>query len=84
MLASFEKTTDHLFDAALYGKKDAIEGVSECIIMGIPMPIGTGNFKLKHRADSFPTSSKSAAPVDLSCKKRDVLFDRPELHASIF
>ncbi|KAF9349052.1 hypothetical protein BGX26_012591 [Mortierella sp. AD094] len=46
MLASFEKTTDHLFEASLYSKKDAIEGVSECIIMGIPMSIGTGLFKL--------------------------------------
>lgn len=42
MLASFEKTTDHLFDAALYSKRDAIEGVSECIIMGNPAnDIGT-------------------------------------------
>jgi len=36
MLASFEKTTDHLFDSALYSKRDAIAGVSECIIMGAP------------------------------------------------
>jgi DNA-directed RNA polymerase III subunit RPC1 len=50
MLASFEKTTDHLFDAALHGRTDTIDGVSECIIMGIPMPIGTGMFKLQHRA----------------------------------
>ena len=34
MLASFEKTTDHLFDAAAYGKTDSISGVSESIIMG--------------------------------------------------
>ena len=34
MLASFEKTTDHLFDAALFGKTDSIQGVSESIIMG--------------------------------------------------
>lgn len=26
MLASFEKTTDHLFDAALHGRKDDING----------------------------------------------------------
>lgn len=26
MLASFEKTTDHLFDAALHGRKDDITG----------------------------------------------------------
>ncbi|KAF8550261.1 beta and beta-prime subunits of DNA dependent RNA-polymerase [Imleria badia] len=34
MLASFEKTTDHLFDAAAFGKNDNISGVSESIIMG--------------------------------------------------
>ena len=34
MLASFEKTTDHLFDAAAFGKNDSISGVSESIIMG--------------------------------------------------
>lgn len=36
MLASFEKTTDHLFDAAALGKNDALTGVSESIIMGNP------------------------------------------------
>jgi hypothetical protein len=41
-LASFEKTTDHLFDAAVHGRSDEIVGVSECIIMGTPIPIGTG------------------------------------------
>merc|ERR1712130_272962 len=46
MLASFEKTADHLFDAAYYGQKDAIKGVSECIIMGIPMSVGTGLMQL--------------------------------------
>ena len=50
MLASFEKTTDHLFDAAVHGRTDAIEGVSECIIMGKTAPIGTGLFKLLKRA----------------------------------
>ncbi|OMO91373.1 RNA polymerase, alpha subunit [Corchorus olitorius] len=47
MLASFEKTADHLFGAAVNGRVDKIEGVSECIIMGIPMPIGTGILKVK-------------------------------------
>ena len=42
MLASFEKTSDHLFDAAYFGQKDAIKGVSESIILGIPMNVGTG------------------------------------------
>jgi DNA-directed RNA polymerase III subunit RPC1 len=42
MLASFEKTTDHLFDAAVHARTDAIVGVSECIIMGMEVPVGTG------------------------------------------
>eukprot|EP01022_Parablepharisma_sp_SALTPOND_P032065 TRINITY_DN826_c0_g1_i2.p1 TRINITY_DN826_c0_g1~~TRINITY_DN826_c0_g1_i2.p1 ORF type:complete len:1204 (+),score=111.45 TRINITY_DN826_c0_g1_i2:2266-5877(+) len=33
MLASFEKTIDHLFDAAVHCREDQIKGVSECIIM---------------------------------------------------
>ncbi|KAF2841958.1 beta and beta-prime subunits of DNA dependent RNA-polymerase [Patellaria atrata CBS 101060] len=41
-LASFEKTPDHLFDAAFKAKRDRIEGVSERIIMGRPMGVGTG------------------------------------------
>jgi DNA-directed RNA polymerase III subunit RPC1 len=42
MLASFEKTTDHLFDAAAHGRTDEVVGVSECIIMGMEVPVGTG------------------------------------------
>ncbi|KAK3708848.1 hypothetical protein QZH41_016279 [Actinostola sp. cb2023] len=49
MLASFEKTADHLFEAALHGRTDSIDGVSECIIMGMPMSVGTGIFKLLHK-----------------------------------
>jgi DNA-directed RNA polymerase III subunit RPC1 len=36
MLASFEKTTDHLFEAAFHSKKDSVAGISEAIIMGMP------------------------------------------------
>jgi DNA-directed RNA polymerase III subunit RPC1 len=41
-LASFEKTPDHLFEAAAKGKIDHIDGVSECIIMGQSVKLGTG------------------------------------------
>ncbi|XP_005098920.1 DNA-directed RNA polymerase III subunit RPC1 [Aplysia californica] len=54
MLASFEKTAEHLFQAAYFGQRDAICGVSECIIMGIPMSLGTGVFKLLYRARQPP------------------------------
>lgn len=51
MLASFEQTTDHLFEAAIRGTKDPIKGVSGCIIMGTNIPVGTGLFKLLHKVD---------------------------------
>merc|ERR1712013_473571 len=69
MLASFEKTADHLFDASFYGKKDAISGVSECIIMGIPMNLGTGMFKLLQK---YETNTEVA--------HRPLIFNSPEFH----
>ena len=61
MLASFEKTTDHLFDASFYSKSDDIEGVSECIIMGVPMSVGTGLFKVvQHQGSIVPTPKELA------------------------
>ncbi|RWS14621.1 DNA-directed RNA polymerase III subunit RPC1-like protein, partial [Dinothrombium tinctorium] len=52
MLASFEKTADHLFDAAYYGQEDPILGVSESIISGIPMRLGTGFMDLILKTDT--------------------------------
>ncbi|TBT96879.1 subunit Rpb1 of DNA-directed RNA polymerase, partial [Hamiltosporidium magnivora] len=46
MLASFEQTGDHLFEAALYGNVDSVLGVSESIIMGRGISIGTGATEL--------------------------------------
>lgn len=60
-LASFEKTADHLFDAAYYGQTDKINGVSENIIMGMPAPIGTGIFQLLHK----PKAIDELQPVPL-------------------
>ena len=61
MLASFEKTTDHLFDAALRGKVDNITGVSESIIMGNPVPVGTGSFQILSNAE--PWRSEETLPT---------------------
>jgi DNA-directed RNA polymerase III subunit RPC1 len=41
-LASFEKTPDHLFEAATRMKSDPVSGVSESIIMGQGVRLGTG------------------------------------------
>ncbi|KAG7194147.1 DNA-directed RNA polymerase III subunit [Scheffersomyces spartinae] len=65
-LASFEKTTDHLFDAAFFMKKDKIEGVSECIILGQTMSVGTGAFKM--------VKSSNYTERDLS--KKPTLFEK--------
>ena len=43
-----------MFDAAVYGKTDAIEGVTASIVMGIPMSLGTGSFDLRNVAMKLP------------------------------
>ncbi|KAM0265352.1 hypothetical protein ACHAQJ_000193 [Trichoderma viride] len=57
-LASFEKTPDHLFEAAAKMKTDRIEGVSECIIMGQTMSVGTGSFQVVRRLNIQPWEVK--------------------------
>lgn len=63
MLASFERTSDHLFSASAHGKVDEIEGVSECIIMGIPMRMGTGMIKVMQRVDVPPLLNYGPDPI---------------------
>ena len=60
-LASFEKTADHLFEAALRGVKQDINSVSECIIMGVPIPVGTGLVRLLQQADATVASAQSTS-----------------------
>jgi len=60
MLASFEKTTDHLFDAAVHGRTDAIVGVSECIIMGMEVPVRAQTVTGLPRAFANPHPSHPA------------------------
>ena len=79
MLASFEKTTDHLFDAALHGRVDEITGVSESIIMGIPMPTGTGMFKLLQKPHiTFDANENSDQQQKFSGSKIGRLKTRPD------
>jgi DNA-directed RNA polymerase III subunit RPC1 len=62
-LASFEKTTDHLFDAAVHGRSDEIVGVSECIIMGTPIPIGTGLPNMLWKSNTMPRIEETSKPA---------------------
>ena len=59
MLASFEKTPDHLFDAALHSKVDRIAGVSECIVTGRPCNLGTGAFRIQMMPSQSPSRPKA-------------------------
>lgn len=50
--ASYEETTDILFSAAVFSEIDSMRGVSEKIIFGQNVNIGTGNFKVMIDRDS--------------------------------
>jgi DNA-directed RNA polymerase III subunit RPC1 len=79
MLASFEMTTDHLYEAAVHCKKDQISGVSECIIMGNLIPLGTGLFKLGYDQNKEQPGYKPKESLLIMDNKKkqdnDLLFD---------
>ncbi|KNC76755.1 hypothetical protein SARC_10763 [Sphaeroforma arctica JP610] len=78
-LASFERTCDNLFEGSVHSQVDKITGPSECIMMGIPISIGTGMFKLL-RDPVTPGSSHVRQTV---YEPKPVLFDTPELHTPV-
>jgi len=69
-LASFEKTPDHLFDASVYMKTDQIEGVSECIILGQGMSIGTGACQLVYPLQLRDEEEKKVGKRKILGKKK--------------
>jgi len=45
--AAFEETVKHLINAAVKGDEDKLIGVTENIIVGHTVPVGTGLVRLK-------------------------------------
>jgi DNA-directed RNA polymerase subunit A" len=45
--AAFEVTVNHLLDAAIHGEVDALNGVTENVIVGKPIKLGTGDVDLR-------------------------------------
>ncbi|KAG5493801.1 hypothetical protein JKF63_01633 [Porcisia hertigi] len=45
-MASFERTTEHLYNAAMTEREDVNLSVSESIIIGKPIPLGTSSFNI--------------------------------------
>ncbi|AFK23010.1 DNA-directed RNA polymerase subunit A'' [Pyrococcus sp. ST04] len=52
--AAFEITTQHLFEAAERGEVDNLNGVIENVLIGQPVPVGTGIVKLTMRLPLKP------------------------------
>ena len=48
--AAFEVTVNHLLDAAIHGEVDALNGVTENVIVGKPIKLGTGDVDLRMNA----------------------------------
>ncbi|KIW89530.1 uncharacterized protein Z519_09686 [Cladophialophora bantiana CBS 173.52] len=72
-LASFEKTADHVFDAGAAGKVDRIEGVSESVIVGKTMGVGTGSVEVVRylNLSSADTGGKTGGALE----KRVCIFE---------
>ncbi|OYT25938.1 MAG: DNA-directed RNA polymerase subunit A'' [Candidatus Altiarchaeales archaeon ex4484_96] len=66
--ASFEETEKHILLSGLHGEVDSLDGVPENIIIGQPIPIGTGTVKL---------AIKSALAPDkpIGTKKKNTLLE---------
>ncbi len=47
--AAFEVTVNHLIEAAVYGETDSLNGVTENVIVGKPIKLGTGDVSLRMR-----------------------------------
>jgi DNA-directed RNA polymerase subunit A" len=50
--AAFEVTVSHLLDAAIHGEIDHLDGVTENVIVGKPIKLGTGDVDLRMSAGS--------------------------------
>jgi DNA-directed RNA polymerase subunit A" len=57
--AAFEVTVNHLLDAAIHGEVDDLDGVTENVIVGKPIKLGTGDVTLRMGSRS-DTESESA------------------------
>jgi len=48
--AAFEETVKHIINAAIHGEEDKLAGVTENILIGQPVPLGSGRVKLMMKA----------------------------------
>ena len=58
--AAFEVTVEHLLDAALRGERDELQGITENVIVGQPIRLGTGAVELVAKPFSAVNKAESA------------------------
>eukprot|EP00921_Rhytidocystis_pertsovi_P023540 GHVQ01037648.1.p1 GENE.GHVQ01037648.1~~GHVQ01037648.1.p1 ORF type:complete len:1582 (+),score=151.70 GHVQ01037648.1:212-4957(+) len=63
MLASFEETNEHLFEAAVHHRQDSVMGVSESIIMGKHVSVGTGTFDILSKRDDLKNTRRRGSTL---------------------
>lgn len=61
--AAFEVTVNHLLDAGMRGNVDELQGVTENVIVGQPIKMGTGDIRLIAKTID-PADPKLAKPVE--------------------
>ncbi|WIV68573.1 DNA-directed RNA polymerase subunit A'' [Natrialbaceae archaeon AArc-T1-2] len=55
--AAFEVTVNHLLNAAIHGEEDELDGVTENVIVGKPIKLGTGDVDLRMGSSAGTGSS---------------------------
>ena len=68
--ASFEVTVNHLIEAAVYGEIDLLSGVTENVIVGKPIKLGTGDvaLRMKHGVHVPPSLKKDKKATSVISK----------------
>ena len=62
--AAFEVTVSHLLDAAVHGEVDELDGVTENVIVGKPIKLGTGDVNLRMDAGAATTITDGETETD--------------------
>jgi DNA-directed RNA polymerase subunit A" len=75
--AAFEVTVNHLLDAAINGEIDDLNGVTENVIVGKPIKLGTGDVDLRMGAAN---PADRGGPTDLAGRESET---EPETDAGI-
>lgn len=80
--ASFEETVEILYDAAIFSEIDPLKGVSEKIIVGQTVEIGTGNFQIlidKNKVKDFKIANSLDNKEDIENEYRNLLEPYPDV-----